>query len=73
MTAKAEQKTFATPDETRTFERGTLDLLQIGGAEMAGSPCSPDGAGPTTSSHWQAPNCARRRISSTTWRAPCTS
>ena len=34
MTAKAEQKSFATPDETREFERGTLDLLRIGGAEI---------------------------------------
>jgi hypothetical protein len=31
---KAEQKRFGTPDETRTFERGTLDLLRIGGAEI---------------------------------------
>ena len=34
MTGKAEQKTFETPDETRTFENGALDLLQIGGAEI---------------------------------------
>ena len=34
MTAKAEQKSFATADETREFERGTLDLLRIGGAEI---------------------------------------
>jgi len=32
--AVAEQKTFHTPDETRSFERGQLDLLQIGGAEI---------------------------------------
>src|SRR5260370_20289024 len=34
MTAKAEQKSFATSDETREFARGTLDLLRIGGAEI---------------------------------------
>jgi hypothetical protein len=34
VTAKAEQKSFATPDETRAFERGALDLLGIGGAEI---------------------------------------
>ena len=34
MTATAEQKSFAAPDETRGFERGALDLLQIGGAEI---------------------------------------
>src|ERR1700693_3160394 len=34
MPAKAKQKSFATSDETREFERGTLDLLRIGGAEI---------------------------------------
>lgn len=34
MTGKAEQKSFTTPDETRTFGRGTLDLVQIGGADI---------------------------------------
>src|SRR5580658_4430497 len=32
--AQAEQKTFGKPDETRAFELGALDLLQIGGAEI---------------------------------------
>jgi hypothetical protein len=32
--ALAEQKTFNTPDETRSFERGQLDLLNIAGAEI---------------------------------------
>jgi hypothetical protein len=30
----AEQKSFATPDEVRTFERGKLDLLNIGESEI---------------------------------------
>jgi len=34
MTAKAEQKNFEAPDETRAFECGALDLLQIGGTEI---------------------------------------
>jgi len=34
MNAKAEHKTFRTPDETRSFERGALQLLSIGGAEI---------------------------------------
>jgi hypothetical protein len=34
MTGKAEQKNFPTPDETRGFELGHLDLLNIGGAEI---------------------------------------
>ena len=34
MTGKAEQKSFGTPDETRAFERGTLDLVNIGGADI---------------------------------------
>ena len=36
--AKAEQKTFATPDEVRTFERGQLDLLRIGDSEIGRQP-----------------------------------
>ena len=34
MTGKAEQKNFEAPDETRAFDYGALDLLQIGGAEI---------------------------------------
>src|SRR4029077_18868449 len=34
MSGKAEQKSFTTPDETRSFDHGALDLLQIGGAEI---------------------------------------
>jgi len=34
MSATAEQVTFRAPDETRKFERGTLDLVRIGGAEI---------------------------------------
>jgi len=32
--AVAEQKTFHTPDETRSFERGQIAILRIGGAEI---------------------------------------
>jgi hypothetical protein len=32
--ADAEQKTFDRPDETRTFERGRLDLIAVGGAQI---------------------------------------
>jgi hypothetical protein len=32
--AKAEQKDFETPDETRTFERGKVDLVRIGDSEI---------------------------------------
>ncbi len=34
VTARAEQKSFGTPDETRSFDRGTLDLLRVGGADI---------------------------------------
>ncbi len=34
MTAQAEQKSFSTPDETRTFSHGAVDLVKIGGAEI---------------------------------------
>jgi hypothetical protein len=30
----AEQRNFGTPDQTRSFDRGSLDLLNIGGAEI---------------------------------------
>jgi hypothetical protein len=32
--ASAEQKAFASPDETRKFERGQVDLISIGGSEI---------------------------------------
>ena len=31
QSSQAEQKTFGTPDETRSFTNGRVDLLQIGG------------------------------------------
>ena len=34
MNEKAEQKSFGTPDETRTFGNGKIDILNIGGAEI---------------------------------------
>jgi len=33
-TTGAETKTFATPDETRTFERGQVDLVDIAGTQI---------------------------------------
>ena len=33
-TAKTENKTFAEPDETRTFERGQVDLVDIAGTQI---------------------------------------
>ena len=32
--AQAERKTFAAPDETRSFERGRVDLVAIGGSDI---------------------------------------
>ena len=32
--AKAEHKNIATPDETRTFEHGKLELIKIGGGTI---------------------------------------
>ncbi|HWW55100.1 MAG TPA: cupin domain-containing protein, partial [Acidimicrobiales bacterium] len=32
--AKAEQKTFDTPDETRTFGHGKVDLVRVGDSEI---------------------------------------
>ncbi len=33
-TAKSEQKSFASPDETRTFELGMLELVDIAGTQI---------------------------------------
>ena len=33
-TVTAERKTFANADETRTFDRGAMELVHIGGAEI---------------------------------------
>jgi len=32
--SSAEQKSFANPDETRSFDRGRVDLLTIGGSDI---------------------------------------
>jgi hypothetical protein len=32
--ATAEQKTFATPDETRTFERGRVEIVHVAGSDI---------------------------------------
>jgi hypothetical protein len=34
MSKQAEQRSFTSPDETRSFERGSLDLVSIGGSEI---------------------------------------
>ena len=34
MSAQAEQKNFGTADETRSFEHGRVDLLNIAGSEI---------------------------------------
>jgi hypothetical protein len=34
MTGQAEQKAFGSPDEVRSFERGEVRLIKIGGAEI---------------------------------------
>jgi hypothetical protein len=72
MSGKAEQKSFTTPDETRGFDYGALDLLQIGGAEIGRLTLQP---GWRWSDHVKprpAPSCARHPTSSTTWPGHCT-
>ncbi|NYJ02624.1 hypothetical protein HNR19_003322 [Nocardioides thalensis] len=34
MTQATEHKSFATPEETRSFERGKVELVTVGGAEI---------------------------------------
>jgi hypothetical protein len=43
MTAKAEQKSFDQPDETRDFPYGALRLLSIGGADIGRNYARSDG------------------------------
>ncbi len=73
MTAKAEQKNFAAADETRAFERGALDLLRIGGAEIGRAhPAARLALVRARQAAGPARRCARPRTSSTTCRACCT-
>ena len=68
MTAKKDQKSFATSDETREFEPGMLDLLRIGGAEIGRLTLQP---GWRWSEHVKplagTDLCQVRRTSNTTW------
>lgn len=34
MSTKAERKSFLSPDETRSFECGQVDLINVGGSEI---------------------------------------
>ena len=38
---------FETPDETRTFERGHLDLIRIAGTTLGRARYEPAGSGPS--------------------------
>jgi hypothetical protein len=71
--AAAEHKTFRTPDETRTFEQGKVDLLNIGASEIARLTLQP---GWRWSEHVKpiaGTDLCEGRTSSTTSRAPSTS
>ena len=49
----AEQRGFDSPDETRTFPFGKLDLLKIGGAEIGRSEPNPQAAVVITLQHYE--------------------
>ncbi len=72
MTAKAEQKSFHAADETRTFERGTLAILKIGGAEIGQLTLQPGWRWSDHVKPLAGTELSRRRTSSTTSRARCT-
>ncbi len=42
---KAEVKSFVAPEEVRTFPKGRLELITIGGATVGRAVLSRDGAG----------------------------
>jgi hypothetical protein len=42
---KLEVKSFANPDEVRTFDNGKLELIKVGGALSADPHSSPGGDG----------------------------
>jgi hypothetical protein len=81
MSDQAEHASFQAPDETRGFERGTLDLVRIGGGEIGRLTLQPGwrwSEHPMASgcAHWRgraAPHRTRHRTSSTTCGARCTS
>ena len=73
MNGKAEQESFQAPDETRAFERGKLDLVRIGGGEIGGLTLQPGWRWSQDVKPLAGTDCARRRTSSTTCRARCTS
>jgi hypothetical protein len=52
-TSMAELKRFNTPDEVRTFPKGKLELVKIGGPQSGAPYLSRDGGGLHPCNHWQ--------------------
>jgi len=55
--AKAERKSFSSPDETRTFEKGKVDLVEVDGKLVARLTLEPGWKGsehvnPTAGTEW---------------------
>ena len=51
--ATMQKRNMLSPDETRTFDKGKLELVTIGGLPLVAPPCSRGGAGPPRSNRWQ--------------------
>ncbi len=56
-------KRFEEPDEVRTFEKGNVELVHIGGMTIGRATNERDGSGPFTS----GPAWVRRAATSSTW------
>ena len=48
VATKYQRKDLKSPDETKAFEKGKLELINIGGGTVGRLPCSRAGGGPST-------------------------
>ena len=60
--SQIKQKSFAQPDEIRTFEKGKLELITLGGVTFGRATFSRTGSGQPRSNPWPTPRVARLRI-----------
>ena len=63
--AKLAVKSLNKPDEVRTFAKGKVELVNLGGVTVGGGPSSRGGNGRSMSNPWPKPRVAWRPIFST--------
>ena len=71
--ANTEHKNFSSPDETRTFNKGKVELIHLAEAPSDDSSSNRAGAGQKTSNPLLIPNGVKRLISSIKYPVVCTS